>query len=225
MKKIGFIPIRKGSKGIPNKNIRLFCNKPLYRWCLDTLMTSNSLDEIWIATDSEEVIQQTGDLYPQVKIYRRSERSARDEAPTIEVVLEFLHQHEHQPDDWFLLFQATSPLTSQEDIQKLLDCIDSGQYDSALSCLRMKRFRWTEDGTSLDYALDAKPRRQDYPGFLVETGSFYASKIGAILDTEQISSGKTGIVEVGEQAIIDIDEPVDWMLGEAYCSFMTGQTD
>lgn len=221
MKKIGFIPIRKGSKGIPNKNIKLFCNKPLYQWCLDTLVESNSMDEIWIATDSEEVVHQIDAYYPQVNIYHRSSYSARDEAPTIEVVLEFLQKHYYQQNDWFLLFQATSPLTSQEDIKLLLSSIDSSQFDSLLSCLRMKRFRWTEDGKSLDYQLNTKPRRQDYPGFLVETGSFYASNVGSIISTKQILSGNIGVIEVGEQAIIDIDEPVDWMLGEAYCSFIS----
>lgn len=221
MKKIGFIPIRKGSKGIPNKNIKLFCNKPLYQWCLDTLVESNSMDEIWIATDNEEVVHQIDAYYPQVNIYHRSSNSARDEAPTIEVVLEFLQQHYYQQNDWFLLFQATSPLTSQEDIKLLLSSIDSSQFDSLLSCLRMKRFRWTEDGKSLDYQLNTKPRRQDYPGFLVETGSFYASNVGSIISTKQILSGNIGVIEVGEQAIIDIDEPVDWMLGEAYCSFIS----
>lgn len=225
MKKIGFIPIRKGSKGIPNKNIRLFCNKPLYCWCLDSLIASNITDEIWIATDSEEIMNQINMYYPQVNIYQRSDRSARDEAPTIEVVLEFLQHHEYDPDDWLLLFQATSPLTSNDDIEKLYSNIHSGQFDSLISCMRMKRFRWTEDGVSLDYPLNTKPRRQDYMGFLVETGSFYASKIEQILRTEQISSGKIGVIEVGAQAIIDIDEPVDWILGEAYCTFIMNKNN
>lgn len=220
MSKICFIPLRKGSKGIPDKNSKLFCGKPLFCWCLDTLKLSGIADEIWIATDNDHIKEIVRAGYPDVSIFDRSEESATDEAPTIDVVLEFLHAHSYAPEDWFVLLQATSPLTSTDDLQLLDTCLANGMYDSILACLRMKRFRWTDDGKPLDYDLKTKPRRQEYSGFLVETGSFYASRIGNILATAQLSSGRIGVAEVGEQALIDIDEPIDWCLGEAYCVYM-----
>lgn len=221
MKKIGFIPLRGGSKSIPNKNIRPFCEKPLFEWCLDTLIKTEIADEIWIATDSPEIKKIITANYPQVHLFHRSKESATDNAPTILVVLEFLHQQHYEEEDWFILLQATSPLTSSDDLYSLNQHINSENYDSLLSCLRLKRFRWTDQGESLDYDLNNKPRRQDYKGFCIESGSFYASRIGNILVNKQLSSGKIGLVEVENQAIIDIDEPLDWLMGEVYCNYLT----
>lgn len=220
MKKIGFIPLRKGSKSIPGKNSRLFCGKPLFQWSLDTLIRTDIMDEIWIATDCPDIKQIISDQYPQVRIFHRSSASATDEAATIVVVLEFLNQHFYSPEDWLVLIQATSPLTSVKDLNVLSQQIETGNYDSCISCLRMKRFRWTDSGESLDYALNHKPRRQEYKGFLVESGSFYASKIGQILQNKQITSSRIGLIEVESQAIIDIDDPIDWELGEIYCKHL-----
>jgi len=55
MKKIGFIPIRKGSKGIPGKNTRKMVGRPLFTWVLGEALQSN-LDEVYVYTDDEDVI-------------------------------------------------------------------------------------------------------------------------------------------------------------------------
>ena len=48
---IAFIPIRKGSKGIPMKNMKPLAGKPLTFWIVDTLLSSNLMDEIWLAVE------------------------------------------------------------------------------------------------------------------------------------------------------------------------------
>ena len=220
MRNIFLMPLRKGSKSIVGKNTRLFYGKPLFTWYLETIINSGLSNEIWIATDCEKVKKVVSDNYPDVSIFNRSEESAQDTSPTIDVVLEFLNQNHFQQHDNLILVQATSPLTSVTDLQNLSEQIKIEKHDSILACLRMNRFRWTEDGQSLDYGLDRKPRRQEYKGFLVETGAFYCSKVGNILQSGQLISGNVGIVEIGQQSVIDIDEPVDWALGEAYISFL-----
>ena len=50
MKKIGFIPLRKGSKGIPNKNKRKMVGRPLFTWVLGEAVFSE-LDEVYVYTD------------------------------------------------------------------------------------------------------------------------------------------------------------------------------
>lgn len=55
MKTIAFIPVRGGSKSIPLKNIKLFCGKPLVCWNIEALENCSLVDEIVIATDSDEI--------------------------------------------------------------------------------------------------------------------------------------------------------------------------
>ncbi len=52
---IALIPARCGSKSIPFKNIKNFCGKPLIYWSLLAAQKSNQIDEIYVATDCEEI--------------------------------------------------------------------------------------------------------------------------------------------------------------------------
>ena len=55
MKKVGFIPLRKNSKGIINKNKRKMVGRPLFTWVLGEAILSD-LDEIVIYTDDKDLI-------------------------------------------------------------------------------------------------------------------------------------------------------------------------
>ena len=52
---IAFIPVRGGSKSIPLKNIKPFCGKPLVCWNIEALEQCNEVDEIIVATDSDNI--------------------------------------------------------------------------------------------------------------------------------------------------------------------------
>lgn len=215
MKCIAFVPVRKGSKGIAGKNTRLLCGKPLLCWILDTLVQSSLFDEVWLATDCGETEKITIGRYgEEVKIYRRSDNSATDKSSVMKVIKEFISWREPADSDWFCLFQTTSPFTTSGNMKRMLDMADSGIYDSIVSCVRLKKFRWSDTTTPLDYSFVDKPRRQDYKGFLVESGSFYSAPIRTVLSEPYILSGKVGIVEVNSALAIDIDEPRDWVEAE-----------
>jgi CMP-N-acetylneuraminic acid synthetase len=51
----GLICCRGGSKGIPGKNIKPFCGKPLLQWVLEAAREANVFDEIVLSTDSPEI--------------------------------------------------------------------------------------------------------------------------------------------------------------------------
>ena len=52
---IAFMPARCGSKAIRFKNIKEFCGKPLIYWNLLALQNASSVDEVYVATDCEEI--------------------------------------------------------------------------------------------------------------------------------------------------------------------------
>ena len=55
MKTIAFIPVRGGSKSIPLKNIKQLCGKPLVCWNIEALEACPQVDEIIVATDSDDI--------------------------------------------------------------------------------------------------------------------------------------------------------------------------
>lgn len=217
---ICFIPVRKGSKGIPGKNLKAFAGKPLVAWVLDAVIASGIADEIWIATNCDQMGQFLVSHYQdKVFVYRRSERNAEDTSPSIDVVLEFLTATPFDDSDRLILLQATSPFTHANDLRVLADEISNEKYDAFIACYRMKRFRWSETGEPLDYTFANKPRRQDYKGYLFESGAFYASTVGAIKQTGQLLSGKIKPIDTNASgAMIDIDDEDDWRMGEAYAA-------
>ena len=48
---IALIPARSGSKGIPHKNIKLFCGKPLIQWTIEAALNSINVDRVIVSTD------------------------------------------------------------------------------------------------------------------------------------------------------------------------------
>ena len=43
---ISIVPVRIGSKSIPEKNIKNFCGKPLIYWTLESLQKSKNIDKL-----------------------------------------------------------------------------------------------------------------------------------------------------------------------------------
>ena len=97
MKKIAFIPARGGSKSIPLKNIKLFCEKPLIYWNLLALQQS-VINEIIVATDSQ-VIKDTvlAFGFAKVKVYNRLGENAQDTSSTESVMLEYINNNNGFP--------------------------------------------------------------------------------------------------------------------------------
>ena len=212
---IAFIPVRGGSKSIPLKNIKDFCGKPLVYWSIAALQNTIKVDEIVVATDSEEIKKTVNNFYfDKVKIYNRSAENATDTASTESVMLEYISAANLKSDDIFMLVQATSPLTETKHFEEALDIYAQGHFDSMLTCVRNYRFFWSEDGTSKNYDYLKRPRRQDFEGELMENGAFYINTVGNILKDKNRLSGKIGIYEMPEYTATEIDEPDDWEILE-----------
>ena len=215
-KVISFIPVRGGSKSIPLKNIKPFCGKPLVCWNIEALETCPEVDEIIVATDSNEIWQTVDSRhYEKTILYHRSAENACDTASTESVMLEYINYAHLSKDDVFMLVQATSPLTESIHFTEALQMYANGEYDSILTCVRNYRFFWNENGTSMNYDYTNRPRRQNFGGMLMENGAFYINTVGNILQSGNRLSGKIGIYEMPEYTATEIDEPDDWAILES----------
>ena len=212
---IAFIPIRCGSKSIPFKNIKEFCGKPLVYWVLEALQNSTNIDQIFVATDCQEIKLVVNDFrFDKVKVYDRESKNANDTASTESVMLEFITKHNFDKDDLFLLVQATSPLTQTKDFDEALETLKNRNADSLLTCVRTKRFYWNEDGRPYNYNYKSRPRRQDFDGMLMENGAFYINTIANITKEKNRLSGNIAIHEMEEFTAVEIDEEDDWIIAE-----------
>lgn len=216
MKVVAFIPVRGGSKSIPLKNIKPFCGKPLVCWNIEALENCPKVDEIIVATDSDEIWSTVeAQHYQKTQLYRRSAENACDTASTESVMLEYIKYAQLPNDHIFMLVQATSPLTQTGHFTEALQMYEKGEYDSILTCVRNFRFFWNGDGTSMNYDYMNRPRRQNFNGMLMENGAFYINTVKNILAHGNRLGGRIGIYEMPEYTAAEIDEPDDWIVLES----------
>lgn len=215
MKKIGVIPLRRDSKGIPGKNKKKLLGRPLFSWVLTEAIFSD-LDTVYVFTNDEEIIAYIQNEYHwtnKVIALLRSDENASDTASTESVMLEFTEKINYEFSVLCLL-QATSAFTLADDINKTLSKITIGAFDSALTVVRTHRFAWNSNGTPQNYDVFNRPRRQDFDGLLIENGAVYATAKAAFLKTKNRVSGRIGLVEMAEESLTEVDSMTDWIITE-----------
>ena len=213
MGNIAFIPVRGGSKSIPLKNIKILAGMPLVYWTANAANEASCIDKVIIATDSEKIKETVKELnLSKVEIYDRDKQNAQDTSSTESVMLEYIRYANLNPEDCFFLIQATSPLLKAKHIDAMYQKFISEKADSALSCVRNKRFFWSEDGKSLNYDYKNRPRRQDFNGCMMENGACYINSVKNILKDKNRLSGKISVYEMPEYTAVEIDESDDFIL-------------
>lgn len=216
MKKTAIIPLRKNSKGIPGKNKKKMLGRPLFSWVLTAAIFSE-LDEVYIFTDDKEIIDYIEREYhwsSKVKALLRNDENASDTASTESVLVEFTDKIKNDF-DLLCLLQATSPMTTAEDINASLKEIIHNKKTSALTVVNTHRFIWNADGTPQNYDVFKRPRRQDFNGLLIENGAVYVTTKEAFQTSQNRVSGSIGLVKMHEESLVEIDSLTDWDVVES----------
>lgn len=215
MRKTAIIPLRKGSKGILGKNKKKLLGRPLFSWVLTAAIFSE-LDEVFVFTDDQEIIDFVNKEYqwsPKVKVLLRNEANASDTASTESALVEFSQAVQYNF-DILCLIQATSPMTTSEDINAVLNEIIINKKTAALTVVNTHRFTWNSDGIPQNYDVFNRPRRQDFEGLLIENGAVYATLKEAFLESSNRVSGTIGLVKMDETSLVEIDSMTDWKIIE-----------
>ena len=82
MSTVALIPARGGSKGIPRKNIKNFCSKPLIFWSIKIALESQFIDRVIVSTEDEEIANIAKSFSAEVPFLRPSDL-ARDNTPEL----------------------------------------------------------------------------------------------------------------------------------------------
>ena len=133
------IPLRVGSKSIPKKNIKLIANKPLCYWTIYAAIKSPLIDNVYISTDSKEIIDVIQSFNFNIKIILRPDELATDTASTEDVMIHLMKEVDF---DNLVTIQATSPLLTDKDLNNGIKMFEENSYDSLQSAVRTKRFIW-----------------------------------------------------------------------------------
>jgi CMP-N-acetylneuraminic acid synthetase len=127
MKTAAIIPARGGSKGLPGKNIKNLCGKPLIAYTIDVAKRSRMIDHVVVSTDSEEVaeISRTyGAMVPGL----RPDYLAKDDSPLNGVLDHVKNELRklHITVDAYICLLPTHPFRTPALIDFLLQKIQQG---------------------------------------------------------------------------------------------------
>ncbi|WP_052245221.1 cytidylyltransferase domain-containing protein [Halocynthiibacter namhaensis] len=210
------IPARKGSKGLPGKNTRLFRGFPLVDWSLASgvwLQDRIPNAQVIASSDDPEICALVHEKYAtQVTFRDRDPDLASDVAGMAGVVLDAA-----QEADQYILLQPTTPLRLQADLAGLLAGLS--QTNSVASCT--EPFEAPEDvieyptGVPIiqgDKTTYRQARDQQF-GFV--DGAFYAGSVSKLRDTNAFLHPDTLYYKQEIPMGADIDTAFDWAMTEA----------
>lgn len=213
MRWVALMPLRGGSKSIPGKNLRPLAGRPLFAWSLEQALASGCFDALYVMTDDPAIAAAVREGFGEaVTVLDRAAENASDEADSESVLLEF---QQRVAFDVVALVQATSPLTRSEDFRQARSRFTDGNFDSLLTAVEFRRFLWRHDGSPLNYAPEARPRRQDFAACLMENGAFYLTRATLLREQRCRLGGRIGIHVMAPDTALEIDEPGDWPVAEA----------
>lgn len=131
METYAIILARGGSKGIPNKNVKLLCGKPLIHWTISAAIGSGCFSRIIVSTDSDLIAAAAKESGAEVPFMRPAHLSG-DDAISVDA-LEHCLQHEGITQGTCVLLQPTSPLRTCHDITRALDEFTTSSRETLIS--------------------------------------------------------------------------------------------
>jgi CMP-N,N'-diacetyllegionaminic acid synthase len=225
MKIIAIIPARSGSKGIPNKNIKLYKGKPLLAHSILQALQSKYITEVYVSTDSQEykeIALEYGALVP----FLRPPQFSEDLSPDIDLFNHFLvHYQENNNTTYPDIIVQLRPTYPNRTVELIDNCIEIfinnyDNYDSLRTVIPLnkspyKMYYIDEKNMLIPYLLKYKDivepynqARQLLPQTYLHNGCIDIIKTDTII-TKNLLSGNNifpFIMDENENNDIDTEE-------------------
>lgn len=209
MKTVAIVPIKMNNERLPGKNTKCFDNgEPLITYVLKSLSEVSNIDEIYVFCSNEAICEY---LPPDVKFLKREEWLDLSTTSITDVLTSFANIVDA---DIYVLSHATAPFISSSSIQKGVEAVQSGDYDSSLSVSKVQEFLW-KDNKPFNYNLERVPRTQDLEVMYFETSGFFIYTKELMMKEHRRVGHKPYLVEVSKIEACDIDEPEDFEIANA----------
>ncbi|GAA0405050.1 acylneuraminate cytidylyltransferase [Streptomyces luteireticuli] len=222
---LAVVPARGGSKGVPGKNLARVGGVPLVVRAVRACRAAARVTDVVVSTDDPAVAAAAREA--GATVVERPAELAGDTATSESAVLHALDAHEAATGravDTVLLVQCTSPFLTAGDIDAVAAAVTEGGADSALTVAPFHGFLWRAGETAPEMAGNRcsgegahgvnhdkkhRPRRQDRPQDLLETGAAYAMRAAGFRAARHRFFGRTEPVPTDPARVLEIDDPDD----------------
>jgi N-acylneuraminate cytidylyltransferase/CMP-N,N'-diacetyllegionaminic acid synthase len=222
---LAIIPARSGSKGLPEKNIRSMCGKPLIAWSILQGKKSKYIDNVLVTTDSKKIADISKQYGAEVP-FIRPKSLANDDSSTFDVLLhaiQFLTKNDRIY-DYIVLLEPTSPLRDLSDIDGAIELLINSEFAKSIVGVTKAEsshpsFLFTIQNRLLNPMLKQQPnrlRRQDLKNdYYYLEGSVYVTSIQALIKYGGFYHAETMPWVVERYKAVEVDELSDFIVAEA----------
>ena len=221
MKTYAFIFARGGSKGVPSKNIKEICGKPLIAYSIEIAKEIEYIEKIYVSTEDDNIANVAkkygADIIP------RPHNLAQDDAPewlAWQHAVKWLEE-KGKSLDVFISLPTTSPLRNKKDITQCLASLDekTDMVVGVTEATRSPYFNMVKknDGGFIDVLIkndNCYTRRQETPAVFDMTTVAYVSRPDFIINSSGIFEGQVKGVEIPAERALDIDTELDFEIAE-----------
>lgn len=204
MKILAVIPARAGSKGIPNKNIRIIGGHPLIYYSINNALQSKYISDIIVTTDSSEI--QIVSTQMGVKYKLRRQELCGDAVTLDAVIADAIPDNEEW--DYIITMQPTSPTLSVQTLDRAIKYAIDCKLDTLISAINAPHLSWSEKEGNKVPNYQKRLNRQYLPPHYKETGAFMISRASVITPETRIGK-RVDVFEIPENEAIDIDNFYD----------------
>jgi len=215
---ISIIPARRGSKGIPLKNLALLNNKSLLYHTVSASLNSKLITRTIVSTDSDKIGIEAKRIGAEV--IKRPKKISNNKIaiePAMLHVLKKLAKTEGYKPTLIVLLQNTSPLRNSNHIDDAIKLLKRKKYTSVLSGFRSHYLLWKvreQNVFPVNYNPMKRLNRQQMTTEFIENGAIYITKNSNFEKTHCRISGKIGLYIMPEELSIQIDSKMDLTIAE-----------
>tara|TARA_Y100000590_G_scaffold467955_1_gene648745 strand:- start:861 stop:1583 length:723 start_codon:yes stop_codon:yes gene_type:complete len=212
---VAIILARGGSKGIPKKNIKKFCGKPLIGWSILQAKNIDQISSIWVSTDDNQIAKIARSY--SVNVIKRPKNISKDTSSSEQGwkhAIKEIEQLTNDKIDLVVGIQPTSPIRESVDIKKGIQKIIRKKADSLFAASPIKDFLiWESSKNSILKPVNFNPKlkrhRQELKKQIIENGSFYIFKPKILQKYKNVLSGKVTYQIMEFWKTFEIDEKND----------------
>lgn len=212
-KVVSFIPIKLNNQRLPGKNTMLLNDRPMCNYIFDTILQVKSIEEKYVYC-SDEAIREY--IPNGISFLKRDSCLDGFQVKGLEIIEHFIRDIEA---DIYILTHVTQPFTRSDSIQKALEKVESGEYDSAFSAVEIQDYCWYQ-GKPLNYNMQDIVTTQNLEPIYVETGAFFIFTKEVFTKYHQRIGINPYKYVVNQFEAIDVDTSDDFALAEAIAKYL-----
>ncbi len=197
---VAIIPARGGSKGVPRKNIKKICGRPLIYCSIKTAQESKYIDRVIVSTEDKEIVciarRYGAEVLPRPRIL------ASDDATTVAVLKHVLTKIET---DILVLLQPTSPIRINNLIDRAIEKFFLSGADTLATGFITHQYEW---------GMFNNLPRQKLTGWFYDDGNIYVHKADYLKKNKWYGEKLEKMV-IDKYYNFEIDDDVDFFIVES----------